>query len=85
MPYYQSGLKLCYKIRFNDYDRDIVSQGSPPKSDVKYKITDLSLEYEIVTQPDLARHVVIKYKSMVLLYDRVIRDRKIPVNKSDMA
>ena len=38
------------------------------------------MEYEIVSQPDLARS---EYQSMVLLYDRILRHRQIPVNKSD--
>ena len=58
---------------------------SLPKSpDAKYKIADLSLEYEIVTQPDLASLIAMEYESMVLSYDRIIRNRQIPANKSDM-
>ena len=59
-PYYQAGLenRLCYELTFNDYNRVIKSAVSSPKvPDAKYKITDISLEYEIVTQPDLARSV----------------------------
>ena len=87
IPYYQSGLgnRLCSEITFNDYDRVIISPGSPAKPDAKYKIVDVSLEYEIVTQSDLARCIVMEYQSMALLYDRVPRDRQIPVNKSDTA
>ena len=51
--------------------------------DAKYKITDISLEYEIVTQPALARSISTEYQSMALLYDRVLRHRQIKVNKSD--
>ena len=49
-PYYQAGLgnRLCYEITFN-------STVAAP--DAMYKITDISLEYEIVTQPDLARSI----------------------------
>ena len=47
--YYQAGLenRLCYKITFNNYNRVINSSVASP--DAKYKITDISLEYEIVT------------------------------------
>ena len=79
-PYYQAGLgnRLCYKITFNDYNQVIKSPVSSPKvPDEKYKITDISLEYEIVTQPNLMR-------SMALLYDRILRHRQLAVNKSDM-
>ena len=85
-PYYQAGLGngLCYKLTFNDYNRVIKSGVSSPKvPDAKYKITDISLEYEIATQPDLVRSIRSEYQHMVLLYDRVLRHRKIIVNKSD--
>ena len=57
---------------------------SPPKSpDTKHKVTGVPLEYEIVTQQDLASCITMEYKSMVLPYDTIIRNRQIPVNKSD--
>ena len=86
-PYYQAGLgnRLCYELTFNDYNRVIKSTVSSPKvPDAEYKITDISLEYEIATQPDLARSVRSEYQSMALLYDRILRHRQISVNKSDM-
>ena len=85
-PYYQAGLRnrLCYELTFNDYNRVIKSAVSSPKvPDAKYKITDISLEYEIITQPDLARSIRSEYRSMALLYDRILRHRKIIVNKKD--
>ena len=66
-PYYQAGLRnrLGYEITFNDYNRVTKSGISSPKvPDAKYKITDISLEYEIVTQPNLARSVRSKYQHM---------------------
>ena len=80
-PYYQAGLgnRLCYEITFNNYSRVIKSA----KTDAMYKITDISLEYEIVTQPTLARSIADEYQNMTLLYDRILRHRQIPVNKSD--
>ena len=82
-PYYQAGLRnrLCYEITFNNYNRVINSSVAAP--DAKYNITDISLEYEIVTQPDLARSIRSEYQSMVLLYDRILRHKQIPVNKKD--
>ena len=85
-PYYQAGLRnrLCYELMFNDYGQVIKSRVSSPKvPDATYKITDISLEYEIVTQPDLMRSIRSEYQHMALLYDRVLRDQKIIVNKSD--
>ena len=85
-PYYQAGLgnRLCYEITSNNYNRVTKSAVSSPKvPDAKYKITDISLEYEIVTQPDLTRSIRSKYRSMALVYDRIHRHRQISVNKSD--
>ena len=78
-PYYQAGLgnRLCYKITFNDYNRVIKSAIPPKVPDAKYKITDISLEYEITTQPDLARSIRSEYQHMALLYDRFLRHRKL--------
>ena len=85
IPYYQSGLgnRLYYEITFNNYDWVIISPGSPAKPDAKYKIMDVSLEYETVTQPDLTRCITMEYQSMTLPYDRVLRHRQIPVEKLD--
>ena len=85
-PYYQSGLgnKLCYEITFNDYNRVTKSAISSPKVlDATYNTTDISLKYEIVTQPELARSIRSEYQSMALLYDRILRHKQISVNKSD--
>ena len=84
-PCYQAGLGngLCYELTFNDYNRVIKSAVLLKVPDTKYKITDISLEYEIVTQPDLARSVRSEYQHMVLLYDRILRHRQISMNKSD--
>ena len=85
-PYYHAGLgnRPCYELTFNDYNRVTKSGVSSPKvPDAKYKITDISLEYEITTQPNLARSIRSEYQHMALLYDRILRHRKIIVNKSD--
>ena len=86
-PYYQAGLRnrLCYELTFNDYNRVTKSGVSSPKvPDAKYKITDISLEYEIITQPDLVRSIRSEYQHMALLFNKIFRHRKIIVNKSDM-
>ena len=62
---------LCYELTFNDCNRVINSA----KTDATYKITAISLEYEIVTQPTLPRSIADEYQNMALLYDRVLRHR----------
>ena len=82
-PYYQAGLgnRLCYEITFNDYNQVINSSVAAP--DATYRITDISLEYEIITQPDLVGSISSEYDEMVLYYNRILSHRKIIVNKSD--
>ena len=85
-PYYQAGFgnRLCYEITFNDYNRVTKSGVSSPKvPDAKYVISNISLEYEIVTQTTLAKHISGEYQNMALLYDRILRHRRVKVNKSD--
>ena len=85
-PYYQAGLgkRLCYETTFNDYNWVTKSAVSSPKvPDAKYKITDISLGYEVVTRPDLTRSIRSEYQSMALLYDRILRHRQLAVNESD--
>ena len=37
----------------------------------------------LFTQPDLAGSLAMEYQTMALSYDRILRNRQIPVNKSD--
>ena len=82
-PYYQVGLgnRLCYEITFNDYNR--VTKSAVASPDAKYEISNISSEHEIVTYSALARSIKTEYDEMVLLYDRILRHRQIPVNKSN--
>ena len=88
MPYYQSGLgnRLSYKIMFNNYNRVIISLTAPSPLKIpgpKYMITDVSLEYEIVTESDLVSSIAMEYESMTLPYDKTLRNRQIPLNMID--
>ena len=82
MPFYQSALgdRLEYELTFNDYNV-IRATGD---ADASYDIENISLEYEIVTQPELAHMIANQYGGrLAILYDRVLRHRKISRNKSD--
>ena len=81
-PYYQAGLgnRLCHEIMFNDYNRVIKSGVASPDAD--YEVSNISLEYKIVTQPTLAKYISDDYQNMAWLYDRVLRQRRVKVNKS---
>ena len=56
MPFYQSALgdRLEYELTFNDYSRVIQATGD---ANASYHIGGISLEYNIVTLPELARMI----------------------------
>ena len=81
MPFHQAALgdRLEYELTFNDYSRVIKSTG-----DGSYTIDNICLEFDKVTSESLARNIRNQYSSsLAILYDRVLRHRKIPANKSD--
>lgn len=81
MPFYQAALadRLSYELTFNDYSRVIKAAGD---SEARYTITGISLEYEMVTNPDLARMIRQQYQGkLAVYYDRILRHRKMTVNK----
>ena len=75
------GDRLEYELTFNDYNRVIHAEDD---SDASYSIVGISLEFDVVTQPELARMVRNQYTGQIaILYDRVLRHRKINKDKSD--
>jgi len=82
MPFYQAGLgdRLEYELTFNDYSKVIKSSDAS----ATYVIKNISLEFDMVTEPELARQIRQQYSGkMAILYDRVLRHRKITKNKAD--
>ena len=76
MPFYQSALgdRLEYELTFNDYSRVIRATGD---TDASYDIENISLEYELVTHPELARMIANQYRCrLAILYDRVLCQEK---------
>ena len=81
MPFHQAALgdRLEYELTFNDYSRVIAAN-----SDSSYTIDNICLEFDKVTNENLARNIRNQYgRSLAILYDRVLRHRKITYNKSD--
>ena len=82
MPFHQYDLKdrLSYELTFSDYSKVLVSSNV----DATYSITGISMEFEVLNSKELAMEIKAKQKSRnVVLYDRVIRHAKMPLNKSD--
>ena len=82
MPFYQAGLgdRLEYELTFNDYNKVINSSDV----DASYTIKNICLEFDTVSDTELARQIGQQTNGkMVILYDRILRHRKITKNKSD--
>ena len=80
MPFYQGALadQLDYELAYN---RVIQAAGD---ADASYHIGGISLEYDMVTHPELARMIDNQYKGcLAFMYDRVLRHRKMTMDKSN--
>ena len=82
MPFYQAGLgdRLEYELTFNDYNKVINSTDV----EASYTIKNICLEFDTVSDTELARQIRQQVDGrMAILYDRILRHRKITKNKSD--
>ena len=80
LPLYQYGLgsRLTYELTFADYS-DVIKANKP---DATYTISNISLEFDTITNTSLASQIRTKYMKSSILYDRILRARIIPLNKS---
>ena len=81
IPFYQYGLgsRLTYELTFNDYGDVIKST----EDDATYTISNISLEFDTITNSSLASQIRTEYMKYSILYDRILRARIIPLDKSD--
>ena len=81
LPLYQYGLgsHLTYELTFADYSNVIKSTDS----DATYTISNISLEFDTIINASLASQIRTEYMKSSILYDRILRARIIPLNKSD--
>ena len=77
---YQYGLgsRLTYDITFADYS-DVIKASNP---DASYMISNISLEFDTITNASLASQIRTEYMKSSILYDRILRARIIPLNNS---
>ena len=78
-PEYGLGSHLTYELTFADYS-DVIKSMDP---DATYTISNISLEFNTVINASLASQVRTEYMKSSILYDRILRARIIPLNKSD--
>ena len=78
---YQYGLgsRLTYELTFTDYSNVIKSTDT----DATYTISNISLEFDTMTNASSASQIRTEYMKSSILYDRILRARIIPLNKSD--
>ena len=81
LPLYQYGLDshLTYELTFSDYGDVIKSTDN----DATYTISNISLEFDTMTNASLASQILTEYMKCSILYDRILRACIIPLNKSD--
>ena len=81
LPLYQYGLgsRLTYELTYADYS-DVIKATDP---DATYTISNISLEFDTMTNASLASQIRTEYMKSSILYDRILRARIIPLDKSD--
>ena len=81
LPLYQYGLgsRLTYELTYADYS-DVIKATDP---DATYTISNISLEFNTMTNASLASQIRTEYMKSSILYDRILRARIIPLDKSD--
>ena len=81
LPLYQYGLRsrLTYELTFANYS-DVIKSMDP---DATYTISNISLEFDTIINASLASQIRTEYMKSSILYDRILRARIIPLNKSD--
>ena len=78
---YQYGLgsHLTYELTFGGYS-DVIKATNP---DATYTISNISVEFDTITNASLASQIRTEYMKSSILYDRILRARIIQLNDSD--
>ena len=81
LPLYQYGLgsRLTYELTFAGYS-DVMKATNP---DATYTISNISLEFDTITNASLTSQIRTEYMKSSILYNRILRARIIQLDKSD--
>ena len=81
LPLYQYGLgsRLTYELTYADYSGVIKATNT----DATYTISNISLEFDTIINASLASQIRMEYMKSSILYDRILRARIIPLDKSN--
>ena len=77
--HYGPGSHLTYELTFAYYS-DMIKANKP---DATHTISNISLEFDTIINASLASQIRTEYMKSSILYDRILRARIIPLNKSD--
>ena len=69
----------AFELTFADYF-DVIEASNP---DTSYTISNISSEFDTVTDASLASQIRTEYMKSRILYHRILRSRIIPLNNSD--
>ena len=75
---YGLGSRLTYELTFADYS-DVIKSSNP---DALFTISNISLEFDTLTNASLASQIRTEYMKSSILYDRILRSI-IPLKDSD--
>ena len=80
LPLYQYGLasRLTYELTFADYSVVIKSTNA----DASYTISNISIEFDTVTNASLASQIRTEYMKSSILHDKILISRIIPLKDS---
>ena len=83
LPLYQYGLgsHLTYELTFAGYS-DVIKATN---LDATYTISDISLEFDTITNASLVSQIRTEYMKSSILYDRILRARIIPLNNTSFS
>ena len=76
---YSLGSHLTYELTFAGYS-DVIKATNP---DATYTISNISLEFDTITNTSLASQIRTEYMKSSILYDRILRARIIQLSDSD--
>ena len=78
LPLYQYSLgrQLTYELTFADYS-DVI-KSAEANTDASYTISNISLEFNTITNASLASQIRTEYIKSSILYDRILRASIIP-------
>ena len=83
MPIHQSDIKehLEFQLTFNDRNKIVKASGD---TDAKYAISEVNLEYEVVSNSNLARTITNLHEGKtVMLFDEIVNYTTKSLNKQD--